>query len=549
MKNSFLWVIMLLASLCAQAAPPPASLFNPQPLEGDLILPLPDGLELVFRPVIVPGRDFWGDRERVVQLGDAGGGIFEGVQRTMVSGSFPAADDSGWLIWLAKYELTKGQFAAVMGVEALAELSGDAADRTINKLKGRELKQALTTPLTWVSYAALQRFLDRYNRWLFDPDHPERLAKLPKLHTVPGFVRLATEEEWEFAARGGQPALQAGTFGERLPFAANDLNEYGWHVGNAKNQLRPIGLRKPNGLGIHDLYGNAHELTAGLFRPEVWQGKPGGAPVRGASVSTPAAQVRASYRTEFDSWAWNPDMQRMEERRTFNIGARLAIGANVVTDPTMRDTLEQEYAAYRQALRRETPVGRTLDNLVTQAASQLATVDPLLTALVQRYPDAADQVQAIQGYMDQARARLDEAQRQTARSLLQDAARNGVNFSVYLTKRERLQAALASAQKLLEISSRYQEQVAAVERSLAENRTEADAQLAAYLGKVAQLGDYEAVYIDPAFTALRGQSLSAREQRVLDLLAQHIRFYAETRAYDRTAWADEYAATFATFQE
>ncbi len=549
MKSSCVALLLLLLLSPAWAAVPEKTLYNPQPEEGDLVLPMPDGAEIVFRPVAIPGEPFWGSLERVVQLGDSGGGAFEGLQRTLVNGSFPNAQGDGWLIWLAKYELTKGQYAAVMGKEALARVSGDPDDAGFAALEGRSLRQARALPLAWVSYQAVEDFLRAYNAWLFDPDAPERLGALPKIDGVPGFVRLATEEEWEYAARGGIDAVREGSFDERLPFPPRQLNEHAWHLGNAKNRPRPIGLRQPNRLGLHDLFGNVHEMTAGIFRPEIWQGKPGGIPVRGASVSSPTTDVRSSYRTELDGYAWDPETGQMSLRRTFNIGARLALGSNVVVSSATRAALENEYADYRRELRRETPAGKSLDNLVSQASSQLATVDQVLARMLERYPAAQDQVQAIQGYVDAARARLDQAQRESARSQLQDAARNGTNLSVLVSKRTSLEAALASARRLLESSTRYQAQVDRVERSLAENASAAAEQYQAYLEKVAAVGDYRAEFRGYAFESLAGKQLSAREAKVLEVLQQHVDFYNENRRVETDAWMDQFNTVFNAFDD
>jgi hypothetical protein len=525
------------------------SLYNPKPLDDDLMLPLPDGTEVAFRAVAVPGKAFWGDAGRVVQLGDATGGPFEGLQRAQVSGSFPAADGSGWVSYLGKYELTKGQFVAVMGMDRFLALSGDPEDKSLPGLAGGARDEALKMPLAYVAHSAILEFLQRYDAWLFDPAHPERAARLPSQAGVPGFVRLPTEQEWEYAARGGQPARTAGAFDQRLPFAPGQLSEHAWTLGNAKHRVRPIGLRKPNGLGLHDLYGNVQEIVAGVFQPEIWQGKPGGIPVRGASVSTPDKEVRAANRAEFDAWAWNPDQKRMEERRTFNTGARLAIGSNVIVSSEGRRQLEQEYADYKQALRAATPVGRTLDNAVAQAATQLSTADPLIQDLMARNPGLVEPLQQLQHYVDNARQRLDVAQREGARSLAQDGARNGVNLSAHLSRLAKLDETLEGARKLAQLSTRYQEQVDAITKTQRELEQALDQQFQAYRDKVATLGGYEATYYEGAIKALREKPLLRREARVMELLATHVKEFNAQRRADAERWLADFRKAFEGFSD
>lgn len=538
----------LMAPMAGLAEVPPQSVFNPRPASGDLILPMPDGAEMVFRHVSVPGQGFWGDRERVIQIGDASGGIFEGLQRTQISGSFPRNDDS-WYLVLGKYELTRAQYIAVMGLETLLETSGDPQVQELPQLRGRELRDALMQPLAYVSHQDIQAFLRAYNHWLFHADHPERRARLPRVDGVPGFMRLPTEEEWEYVARGGMPALEAGAFNDRLPFPARQANEYAWHLDNARHELRPVGLRQADGLGFHDLLGNVQEMTSGLFRPEIWQGKPGGVAVRGGSVSTPASELRSSLRAELDIYAWNADAERVEERRSFNTGARLAIGANVLVSSAQQARIEQEYEAYREDLRRTMPVGRTLDNLVAQASVQLGTVDPILDRLMAQNPDLVEPLRAVQAQMDRARERLELAQRESARSLTQDAARNGVNLSVYLSRLARLDDTLERARRLAEISTRYQDQVDAVERSMHDLEIAAGEQLRGYQDKVAELGDYEPQYIEHAFQVLDATELPPRERLVMEVLREHVDVFSEQRRADPQVWMQDFRERFEGFED
>jgi len=543
----FLAACMAAAPVLAEA--PPQTPYNPKPAEGDLILPMPGDAEMVFRRVPVPGKGFWGDQTRIIQIGDASGGVFEGLQRTQISGSFPAGQDGTWEIVMAKYELTRGQFAAVMGMDTLLAASGDPEDQKLPTLQGRALRDALMKPLTYVAYGDVQEFVRRYNQWLFDPASPERVAPIPRVDGVPGFVRLAVEDEWEYCARGGLSALEAGTFDDRLPFPGAKAAEFSWNLGNAKHQLRPVGLRNPDANGFHDLFGNAQEMTAGLFRPEIWQGKPGGAAVRGGSVSTPPADLRSSLRAELDVYAWDADAKKVEERRSFNTGARLALGANVVVGTAQRGEIEKEYEAYKADLRKTMPVGRTLDNLVSQASVQIGAADPIIERLIKDNPALKEPLGAVQSTLDKARERLELAQRESARSLAQDAARNGVNLSVYLSRLARLTDTLALARELAETSSRYQEQVAAVEKSMGELETALGEQMQGYKDKIGTLGEYEKAYIDFAFTELEAREMTKRERLVMKLLKGHAQNFAEQRRADTELWLEEFRKGFAEFSD
>jgi serine/threonine protein kinase/formylglycine-generating enzyme required for sulfatase activity len=66
--------------------------------------------------------------------------------------------------------------------------------------------------------------------------------------------RLPTEAEWEYACRAQATTARAyGVADEAV------LAKYGWFSGNARDRAWPVGLLKPNDLGLFDMYGNAVE--------------------------------------------------------------------------------------------------------------------------------------------------------------------------------------------------------------------------------------------------------------------------------------------------
>jgi len=76
------------------------------------------------------------------------------------------------------------------------------------------------------------------------------------------FYRLPAESEWEHACRAGSDT----------PFscAAAALAEVAWFADNADDTTHPVGRKKPNAFGLHDMHGNVaewvvDELVAGGY--------------------------------------------------------------------------------------------------------------------------------------------------------------------------------------------------------------------------------------------------------------------------------------------
>jgi formylglycine-generating enzyme required for sulfatase activity len=136
--------------------------------------------------------------------------------------------------YLGKYEVTQGQLEKVMG-------------NNPSNFKGRD------NPVEQVSWNDVQEYIDRLNR------QSGRKYRLP------------TEAEWEYAARsGGKRDKFSGTSQE------SELGQYAWYSSNSAGRFssEPVGQKKPNGLGLHDMSGNVWEWCADWYDANYYQNSP-----------------------------------------------------------------------------------------------------------------------------------------------------------------------------------------------------------------------------------------------------------------------------------
>lgn len=242
----------------AAAAQDPKQSFNPHPDSRDLILPMPGNMQMVLRAVAVPAASALYDKS--FQMGvndvDAERSIYERRFEAHVAAPFkqdnlpaawrkalPADEKTGYFYYfIGKYEISNAQWSAVMGTP-LAE--GERPDE----------------PKANISWYDLQKFFEKYNEWLFS-NHADAL---PAIDGVPGYLRLPSETEWEFAARGGNLPP------EKLDFDDFPLAE-GTHVedyavfGSGFTKPAAIGSKLPNPLGLYDVAGNVAEMVSSAFR-------------------------------------------------------------------------------------------------------------------------------------------------------------------------------------------------------------------------------------------------------------------------------------------
>ncbi len=149
--------------------------------------------------------------------------------------------------------------------------------------------------------------------WQTADDFIKKLNKLTN-----GFYRIPTEAEWEYAARDkGQKMKWAGFNNEA------EAGDYAWFEDNADEELHDVRQKKPNGLGLYDMSGNAWEWTEDNFAFDFYQVSPRKDPygaensvyrsVRGGSAADGTYKLRTTFR-----YAIQPAL------RFPNLGFRLA---------------------------------------------------------------------------------------------------------------------------------------------------------------------------------------------------------------------------------
>ena len=154
---------------------------------------------------------------------------------TYYAGKFPVTQN----IWEIVMGYNKSHFKAKE--DAISDVNGFEFTRswfsTIINERLRIIENRGHYPVENITYDEAQEFV-------------RRLSKMTNIQ-----FDLPTEEEWEYAARGGQKSKHYRYAG------SNNIDDIAWYRNNSEGTTHPVGEKQPNELGLYDMCGNVWEWT------------------------------------------------------------------------------------------------------------------------------------------------------------------------------------------------------------------------------------------------------------------------------------------------
>ncbi len=352
------WDCISGANTIAPRMPSLAAAVNPNPSEADIELPMPCGGKLILHHVCAPAQGYFGDLRLSLGCKDCGRrhqSFMEGKHGKGISGPFtlgdmpdswrlklmqladsgdglcPSGDDpanTGFYYFIGKYEISNFQWQAVMEEECRGADGQFSADDP--------------RPKIGISWFEAVEFTRKYTEWLIK-NAPEALPGFA-LNRF-GFIRLPTEAEWEYAARGGHRVTEYQMNEEEFfPLDGRPLADFAvftdGEAAKPQERLAWIGTKCPNPLGLFDTAGNAAEMVLEPFHFSLGyrlHGAAGGFIIKGGSFRKSLVEIMPGRREE------QPFFLSDGAFRSADIGFRVVL-SGILTSQDRWESFDRQWA-------------------------------------------------------------------------------------------------------------------------------------------------------------------------------------------------------------
>lgn len=149
---------------------------------------------------------------------------------TFIRGKYPVTLTHDF--WLGKYEVTQAEYTALM---------------TNNPSHFKDDPNCPVEKVTHINAVSYCSTLTKRER---------EAGRLP----VGYAYRLPSEAEWEYACRAGSTNFYSFDL-------VTEADQYAWTAENSEAKTHPVGQKRPNPLGLHDMHGNVWEWCQDWFGP------------------------------------------------------------------------------------------------------------------------------------------------------------------------------------------------------------------------------------------------------------------------------------------
>ncbi|MFQ5451417.1 MAG: formylglycine-generating enzyme family protein [Nitrospinaceae bacterium] len=170
--------------------------------------------------------------------------------------------------YMDKYEVTQLQYQSVMGQNP------------------SYFKKCPLCPVEWVTWEQARTYCGKVNK------------------------RLPTEAEWEKAAKGG--------VNDSFYWDGDHPDDFAWYGDNSERRTHPVGGKKPNGYGLHDMAGNVWEWVSDWYDGDYYQISPR------ANPQGPAREIERVSRG--GGWGYSPELLRHSYRESHFPDTRYILG-------------------------------------------------------------------------------------------------------------------------------------------------------------------------------------------------------------------------------